>query len=402
MVLSSSITDIQALYDQKRYAALIKEAKKDTETYSNVQLHVLWGKSAEALGHVEEAISAYERVLMITPNNATIRYELATLYLKSGRIFLLKQLTEGSEDYQLTVEENDRIVTLIKSDDSSLSASASVSAGYDSNINVSPGDLELPNSEEEISTRFIRLQVGLNYIYKAKDIENIYIQSGLAVSSQHNEAGYFDLLIGVANAGVGYRSDTFNIYIPLKYSRIHYLNRDLMESVGVNPDFNYVFNASFIGNLNIKYAQRSFIEESDAIMDDTVFGAGTGLYWIFDDNLAYVKVSYNDYNAKHEEEAHFIGKEAIEISAGITYAINDDMFLDASYRYRDTSYDDTLTSITQQNRNDEYQKVDLKLSKLITEDIEGTLSYSYASNTSNHLPSEYSKNIVMCHLKYVY
>ena len=73
------------------------------------------------------------------------------------------------------------------------------------------------NTEEEISTKFIRLQAALSYTYILEDLENTYLQSGVALSSQNNEAGYFDLLIGVANAGIGYRSDSFSIYLPLKY-----------------------------------------------------------------------------------------------------------------------------------------------------------------------------------------
>ena len=401
VTLFADMTTIQTLYDEENYAGAIKEAKSNISSYGDARLHVLWGKSAEALGNDEEAISAYERVLIITPDNASIRFKLATLYAQSNRSYLIKQLSNGSEDYQLTVEEKDPIVALMKKDDTLLSVSASVAVGYDSNINVSPADLELPNTEEEISSKFIRFQAALNYTYKLEDIENTYLQSGIALSSQNNEAGYFDLLIGVANAGIGYRSDSFSIYLPLKYSRLHYLNRDLMESIGVNPDFNYVFNSSLIGNLNAKYAERSYIQESDALMDDSVLGVGTGLYWLFDDNLAYVKASYSDYSATHKKESYFISKEAIEISTGITYYLNDDIFLDSSYRYRDTSYDDTMF-FSNQKRNDEYHQIDLKLSSLITEDIEGSLSYSYASNSSNYLQSEYSKNIVMCNLKYIY
>jgi len=399
--LFASIAEIETLYEEKNYLKVIGVAKNSTSLYAHARLHVLWGKSAEALGNDEEAMSAYERVLMLTPDNTTVRLELAKLYAKSDRDYLIKELSKDSENYTLTVDEKDTIVALMKNDDTPLSASVSVSVGYDSNINVSPADLELPNTEEEISTKFIRFQAALNYTYTLEDIENTYFKSGLALFSQNNEAGYFDLLIGVANVGIGYRSDSFNIYLPLKYSRIHYLNRDLMESIGVNPDFNYVLSSSLIGNINARYAKRNFIQASDAMMDDSVLGVGTGLFWLFDDNLAYVKASYSDYSAKHKEESYFIGKEAIEMSTGITYYLNDDIFLDASYRYRDTSYDNTLF-FSNQKRNDEYHQIDLKLSRLITEDIEGSLSYGYASNNSNYLQSEYSKNIVMCNLTYIY
>lgn len=401
VVVFANITHIQTLYDQKNYAQAIEAAKESFASYGNARLHILWGQSAESLGNYEEAMSAYERVLMITPDNAVVRVKLANLYTKTGRNYLIKQLLEGTEDYQLTSNEKDTIEALMQGDESSLSASASISAGYDSNINVSPADLEIPNTEEVISTKFMRLQAGLTYTYKLEDIENTYLQSGLALSSQHNEERYFDLLLGVANAGVGYRSDNFDLYVPLKYSRLYFLNRDMMESIGINPEFNYILSSSLIGNLNAKYTNRRYIQEADQVMDDSILGIGTGLYWLQGDNLAYLKASYNDYRAKFEEESLFIGKESIEVSTGLTYYLKDDIFLDLSYRYRDTSYDDNVAS-TQQKRSDEYQQADVKLGHLFADDFEGSLSYSYASNSSNSLPSEYSKNIVMCTLKYRY
>lgn len=399
--LFAGLSDIQTLYDQKNYVAAIEKAKSSTSLYGDARLHILWGKSAEALGNYEEAMSAYERVLMITPNNSTVRVKLAKLYAESGRPYLTKQLLEDSEDYQLTAEEKDMIVALVNDDNKPLSAFASIGFGYDSNINVSPGDLDIPTSEEEISTKFVRYQAGVSYTYKLESIENLYVRSGAAFSYQDNEAGYFNLFAGVVNAGFGYRGESYDIYIPLKYSRIHYLNRDLMESIGVDPNVNLVFSNSVIGNLNMRYSERSYIQDADKLMDDSVLGAGIGLYWIFGDNLAYFKVNYDDYTAEHRELSHYIQKNSISLATGINYQLNDMFTASGTYRYRNTSYDDVLPS-SSEKRKDDHHQLDLELSGIVMEDMEATLSYSNSMNESNLQISEYNKNIVMCNLKYNY
>jgi serine/threonine protein kinase len=56
------------------------------------------GRLVEEFGSPEAAISAYDRALAVNPNNATIWYKKATVYLK------LKQIDEAIYSYQKTVE----------------------------------------------------------------------------------------------------------------------------------------------------------------------------------------------------------------------------------------------------------------------------------------------------------
>ncbi|WP_309496451.1 surface lipoprotein assembly modifier [Sulfurovum sp.] len=401
MLLSASIMDIQNLYDQKKYVEAIKEAQNSTTLYGDKRLHILWGQSAEAMGNYEDAMSAYERVLMITPENSPIRIKLAKLYTESERTYLTKQLSEDTEDYQLSIEEKDSIRALVQDDDKPLNAFVSIGFGYDSNINVSPGDIDIPTSEEKISTTFLLYQAGLSYTYKPEDMDNIYLLTSAAFSYQDNAEDYFNLFAGVANAGFGYKNDVYDLYVPLRYSRVYYLNRDLMESIGVNPNLDFVVSKSLIANFSARYTERNFIEENDQLMNDSVWGAGAGLYWISGEHLAFFKVKYDDYSAEYRDLSQYIEKNAITLSLGGNYQLNDLFTVSGAYQYKNTSYDDVIP-LSDEKRSDDYHKLDLKLSAIVMEDVQAILSYSYADNRSNYNISEYDKNIVMFNFKYVY
>jgi tetratricopeptide (TPR) repeat protein len=401
MVLSASIMDLQNLYDQKNYVVLLEEVKKDTSLYSQVQLHLLWAKSAEALGKTEEAISAYERVLMIRPDVQEARLALARLYSNSGRMVLTKQLAEDTEDYQLSVDERTNINALLIEDDQLLTVSANIGVGYDSNINVSPGDLDLPSSGEEISSKFIKLQAAFSSTYQFENNENVYLRGSAAFSYQNNEESYYNLFAGEAIAGLGYMNKSYDLFVPVHYGRLHYLENDLLESVGVKPRVNIALTSSLIGNVNARYEKRNYFQEVDKYRDDSVLGAGAGLYWLLSDSVSYVKVNYNDYDAKYKDMIPFVGKSAIELSTGIDYDIDSKYTGGAKLFYRATSYDDPIAQ-NEDKRSDDFYKADLKLSRDIFKDIVGSVSYSYSFNDSNYAPSEYRKHIIMCNVNYKY
>ena len=72
VMLFAGVSQMKTLYIEGNYEAVIADAKKSTDQYGDPRLHMLWGKSAEALGDNEAAMSAYERVLMLDPDNVPV------------------------------------------------------------------------------------------------------------------------------------------------------------------------------------------------------------------------------------------------------------------------------------------------------------------------------------------
>jgi hypothetical protein len=400
ITLLAGIAEIQTLYDQKKYAQAISEAQESTSEYGNPKLHLLWAKSAEALGEDEMAMSAYERVLMLDPDDTEVRVHLVKFYASTDRDELADEMLKSTENYQLTPAQRTSIKTLYGDDPKRLKASASIEMGYDSNINVSPGDLDLPHLGEEIDTMFTQFKGSLSYTHELDEKGGWYLRSDADIFYQNNaDASYYNLFAVSANIGLGYSNDLYDAFLPISYGHIHYLDRDLLESVSVDPRINFAFSKSFIGNINARYTQRSYLEEADRNRDDSVTGIGLGLYWLFEKNFAYISTNYDNYSAKYSDSLRFTNKETTRVAMGINYNVEEWFIARFDYRYRYAKYDDSIEG-SGDKRSDDYHQTEYKVSRMLTDTMEASLLYRYSKNNSNYELAEYDKDIVMLGIKY--
>ena len=400
ITLLAGVAEMQTFYDQKNYDQVITEAQKSTSEYGNAKLHLLWARSAETLGKEEMAMSAYERVLLINPDNTEVRVHLAMLYAHSDRDQLADEMSKSTENYQLTPAQRMSLDTLETDDLDDFKASASIAMGYDSNINVSPDDLNLPEFGEKIDTLFTQFQANLSYIHDLDEKGGWYLRSDADLFYQNNnDANYYNLFAGSANIGVGYSTDLYDVLIPVSYGRMNYLDRDLLESVSVDPRINFPLSKSIIGNINARYTQRSYIHKADKDRDDSVAGIGLGLYWLFEKNFAYISTNYDNYSAEHSNSLLFTDKETTRVSMGINYNVEDWFIARLDYRYRYASYDDVIEFILDK-RHDDYNQVEIEISRMFTDTLEASLLYRYTDNSSNYDLAEYDKDITMFGFQY--
>jgi len=400
VILFAGIAEIQTLYDKKNYDQVITEAQKSTSEYGNAKLHLLWARSAEALGKDEIAMSAYERVLLINPDNTEVRVHLAMFYTYSDRHQLAEEMSKSIENYQLTPAQRMSLDRLEKDDLQQFKASASIAMGYDSNINVSPDDLNLPEFGEEIDTLFTQFQANLSYIHDLDEKGGWYLRSDADIFYQNNaDASYYNLFTGAANIGLGYSNDFYDVLLPVSYGRMNYLDRDLLENFSTDPRINITLSKSLIGNINARYTHRSYLQEEDKNRDDDIAGIGLGLYWFVENNFAYISTNYDNYDAKYSNSLRFTDKETTSVSMGINYHVKEWFIARLDYRYRYAKYDDIIEG-DGNKRSDDYHQTEFKVSRMLSDTMEALLLYRYAKNNSNYELAEYDKDIVMLGIKY--
>ncbi len=221
VLLFSSVQDAQEFYNNSKYKEAIQEAKSSTNDYGNPLLHLIWADSANALGLQDEAMSTYERVLMLEENNVKARQSLVKLYKDTSRDKLAIDMMTEFKD-QFSQDELKGLETVSKS---SLKSSLSVDMGYDSNINVNPGGDILDNyygsigNKDIISTTFIRFNGDISYTDSIIDSENWYFKARLNVYHQHNfDESYYNISLAKIELGTGYMNDSYNLYLPLSYN----------------------------------------------------------------------------------------------------------------------------------------------------------------------------------------
>lgn len=186
--------------------------------------------------------------------------------------------------------------------------------------------------------------------------------------------------------------------MPLNYSTINYLDKNLLDQICFKPRVNFTLVNNFLFSLNINYIDRAYTNNEDKYRDDTTVGIGTDMYYIFNKNFLYFSVKYENFSAKESSSFKYIDKDILTASLGVNYKLTPWLLTRFDYRYRDGSYEDdigTISKIDRTKRADEYHQAELKLSHFFTKNYEVYISSRYAQNSSNYIPVEYNKNIII-------
>lgn len=400
VLANASYEKAQEYYEAKNYKEAIEEAKGSTSEYSNPKLHLLWAKSAEALGNSEEAMSAYERAAMLDETNSESRLALHKIYKQSNRENLAKEMSSELENYQLTPAQRSSLDLVSGTDIHSIKSQATLALGHDSNINISAKENDLYTSiVGEKSTLFARVNGSVSYVNELEDKAGWYLRGDLKAYYQNNfDASYYNMFVGTGEAGVGYAGSNYSVYLPVGYDRINYLESDLLGQLRIAPRVNVSLNKNFLMSADLKYAIRTYQDAKYKGMNDTGIGAGAGLYYLFDKNFAYLKLKYEDYTASETIKFNFVDKNFMTLSIGANYNVKDWFVARVDYRYRSAEYSDTITPtsmLSAEKRADQYNQLELKLSHYLAKNYELFVSDKYIKNSSNYIPAEYTKNIFM-------
>jgi len=393
-----SLYDAQKLYDKKLYQKTIDMAKSSVSDYPNPKLHILWAKSAEKLGKASEAMSAYERAIMLSPLNTSIQKSLLSIYIKTKRYKLAVNLSD-----ELKSKNIDLSGFKIKSYDTSKSnidASASLSYGYDTNYNIHHESSTLDdfygttNVPTKKASKFSQTILDIGY---TKEFENdIYIRSKFN--------GYYKLVTDDTNYnvylnniefGVGYYTNDYNIYVPISYYRLFYLKQDYLSVLSLSPRIDYKWNNNFILSLSTSFEKRTLFVDNDR--NDRTVGIGTALYYSIEKNYLFVDLNYKVYKSTGALYQDFTDKKNFTMTIGAKHNFTPKVNLSASYKISLTEYIDSIgTTITPDNtiRSDTYSQINIRLSKQFTKNITLYIENEYSVNKSNFIPSDYDKNVL--------
>ena len=402
--LHASYEKAQEFYDKKEYKAALQEAKASTDAYSNPKLHLVWAKSAEKLGLSNEAMSAYERAMILDENDSTSRMALLKIYNETERTELATDLGIELQNYKLTPEQRSSLAVLTKENSNSVKAKASISLGYDSNINVSADGGVLDDyyggvgSLGEVDTLFTRINADLSYVHELGTKGGWYIRGDAKLYYQNNfDASFYNMFVGNLSSGVGYTGGNYTLYLPVDLSYVNYLDVSLLTQMSLQPRVNISLSEDFILNINAKYSIRDYGEGIYKRMSDSNYGAGAGMYYLFSKNYLYATALYEEFSSIEQEAAVYIDKSMLTFTTGVNYELPSGLIGKLDYRFRQGFYADSsdLLHASIVRRTDSYNQVELKLSYFFAEHYELYVSDRYAQNSSNYIPAEYTKNIAM-------
>ncbi len=402
----ASYEQVSEFYKNAQYDQAIEEAKASTSEYANPKLHLLWAKSALSLGYLNEAIAAYERVIILDEHNTDAKIELLKLYTQTSKDELAKTLYDELLNTALTSEEKNIVQSIYKKSLSSVDFRGSLALGYDTNINVSPKNsviddyLGSTGDSAEQSSLFSRLNANVTYTNELEDEGGWYLKSDLNLYAQNNfDAHFYDLYIGSLGVGAGYSTGNYNLYIPLGYTRLYYLQKDFLEEISLKPKVSMMLFEKLILNLNASYKKRNYVHSEDSYRDDSSLGGGMGFVYLFSKNYIYFNTAYESYKADTSATLSFLDKDIITLDLIFHFRLTSALKTKLSYRYRDAQYSDyaitSATTLSSSKREDTYNKAGISFLYELSKNYEIYLSNEYIKNDSNSVLAQYSKNITL-------
>jgi len=405
-VASASYKKAEEFYKAKEYERAIVEAKASTDEYSNPKLHLIWAKSEEALGNITQAMSAYERVIILDNTDVISRLKLVNIYKQTHRDTLVKSMSKSLQNYQLTPAQRSSLSLLMKSEDlSSYKARASFGIGYDSNINVSATSSVLDDytgvigNKGEIGTLFEQFGGSVSYIHELDEKGGAYLRADLRAHYQNNnDAHYYDMFVGSGEVGVGYAGDGYTLYLPIAYDRVHYLELDMLSQVRIAPKVNVTLDKNTILNFNMKYSTRSYNQKFFEPMADSSLGFGAGFYYLFGRDFVYGNLFVENFTSKEYVHNTYLDKDMITASIGLNYNLTSWLVTRLDYKFRNGNYSDRSNlkdPRDMETRSDNFNQIGIKLSHYFAKNYEVYISDQYSKNSSNYVMSNYTKNIAM-------
>ncbi|UTJ05556.1 tetratricopeptide repeat protein [Arcobacter roscoffensis] len=366
------------------------------------------GRSAYELGKYEFALSAYDRILIVNPNNSRARLEMAQTYFKM-KLFTqsLKEFNRVLEDKNLPVVVQKRVnekVDYIKKLQKKSFFNATAVAGilYDSNINSTPEvdffyldnfDNKIQTGEKKSAT--IYQVVGqLNNTYKYSD-NFILNSSATAVLMKYNNHKEKDIHALSLNISPTYLSKEYKLELPILFDKVNLGHESYQNNIYLNPKYTTILNSEVLYTLGLKAGRVSFVKDEER--DANIFE--------LQNSAKYASSNYGlfSFGLNLGEERRIRGNR-IDVNykymntyLNNVYELSEDYLLQTSLNYKEYLYKDTNASF-QSRKRDKKMDASIAIIKPLKKDLHLNLGGSYTKKDSSHASSEYNKHTMKANL----
>ena len=389
-LLQASYTKGLQLYEQGKYQQAIEELQNSYSEYGNKKLHLLWAKSAQKLGHTKEAMSAYERVLMIDENDVKASLALLKIYKKTKRVQLALELQKKLQTLQLTQKQQEQLNNIGRVSIEKLTYSLNFSGGYDSNVNSSPDSTTFKKEDSP----FLRFSGSLYYKNDLDQKDAYYVTAGGNFFHQNNiNASTYNMNLLALQTGLGYKWANKDFLFTMNYTKLHFLGKDLYSELSFIPTLTLILKQNLFVKSKLYYATRSYNSSADKIRDDTKIGFDITGFYIVKKDLFFGNFTYLNYTQdKSSIINYYVDKDVYSLNVGVKHPLAyKQTTLKATYKLKYSSF---------KSREDTQHKIDLLFTRALSKNIENSFLMQYTTNNSDYAPAEYDKYILMFGITY--
>ncbi|MFP4333216.1 MAG: tetratricopeptide repeat protein, partial [Campylobacterales bacterium] len=200
----------------------------------NPQLFFYYGRSALETKRYEQAIEAFEKVLILNPSHTRTKLELARAYYEIGQYDEAKRLLESAQsDPALPAKVKKSVKNLLtnismKKKESIINGFAMIGVNYDSNVYADTGETELGipmlpgfiggrEKEDYYNSNII----GVNHIKDIGEVGSwVWKSNGILLNNNYRRYTDKNLFGIVLTTGPSYFGKDYELYFPFSVSKI--------------------------------------------------------------------------------------------------------------------------------------------------------------------------------------
>ncbi|PCI60996.1 MAG: hypothetical protein COB35_07415 [Gammaproteobacteria bacterium] len=414
--MKQDIAQILNLLDQQKHQQAYQIALSKTFDYEGlVEFDYALGLSAQASGHFNQAIFAFERVVKNTPNWLLPRYALAASYFSAGNLAAAKVEFEQIKKVDNTKKfaKIDDYLLAIDNQESQLSGiwlqQLDLGGGYDSNANSGIddevinipllGNISLFESSNTLSDSFLQLQYQASYLKPINKNTRWYALGKIRYADYQDNA---DMSRTFADLFVGYQQkimkNTYRIssfYRPLWLGSGLSANNKYLDYYGLTGNISRTLKKNHDYGAELTYA---LLDYQQADLDRDQLLAQVWYQLKVHQFTSHFSLSLGQENADDGLFKH-LGRDFYGLSYRLTGQLSDNILVNAQLDYIRSNYqaDHPLFVKT---RNDSTFKASAYYQQYFAKYWSWIAKIVYIKNSSDLVLYDYDRTVVSTAIRY--
>jgi len=365
--------------------------------YQSIKNNFYFALSAEKIGEYNEAIAAYERILLYKPDSLRAKLEMGRIY------FILKQYNVSKQYFNEALKETENknvkkhikvFLERIKKAEQThfLNLVGMFGLGYDSNINNLTDEnnyiiyfnntpIDVNNSGKKTGAFSIQEALIVKDKYK---FDNFSINNDFMIfnSNMLNHSDK-DLQLFEYNPSLNYK----NTKTALKYDYIYSGGEPYISQTGIELSLYNSF-VHLSNNLNIGFSYKNYLLQKNDKRDSLNYSISDTIKKIANNKLYYLSLNFHQ-ERKTKGKLTTVDNNSIGFVVGENYKFSPTFNINPSFGYTKTLYNDK-DAFFQKKREDKKMVIGLKMNNNFNSFGVQT-NIQYLKNNSNIEPYKYNK-----------
>lgn len=373
----------------------------------NPQLFFYYGRSALETKRYEDAIEAFEKVLILDPSHTRTKLELARAYYEIGQYDESKRLLKSAkEDPTLPPKVKKSVNNLLtnismKKKESIINGFAMIGVNYDSNVYADTGETEFGvpllniqvTGNKEKDDYYNSNIIGVNHIKDIGEVGSwVWKSNGILLNNNYRRYTDKNLFGIVLTTGPSYFGKDYELYFPFSASKIWQSGVSYVTDFSQGARWTRKVDKTFTFSAGYKYSGILYAEQNkDKDYRQHAFNMSATKFFTPKWNIALgAKLATSKGTNLEKATEGNTGSNNKEGSINTTYQVTDNLSFTVGALFRNTSYKE-IDVFFGNIREDNYQSYSLSTLYSLNETSSIKASVADIQNHSNHGPYDYDK-----------